>query len=164
MHLKKWLKEITLIALLVFVLSNVVSYLRSPVLKNNALPPLSVTLIDKREFSTHTREDRPLLIHLWATWCPVCKLEASNIQSISEKYEVLTIAVRSGSDEDIQRYMQENALNFNVLNDANGMWSQTFGVEVFPTTFIFDAKGALRFSEVGYTTTVGLLGRLLAIE
>ena len=60
--------------------------------------------------------------------------------------------------------MQEHALNFKVLNDADGAWAKKFKIEVYPTTFIYDAKGKLRFTEVGYTTTVGLLARLEWVE
>ncbi len=35
-----------------------------------------------------------------------------------------------------------------------------FNIEIFPTTLIYDSDGILRFSEVGYTTTVGLKTRL----
>lgn len=93
-----------------------------------------------------------------------CKLEAANIQRVSEDYEVLTIAVNSAEDSDIKAYMDERSLNYKVINDQDGMWAQRFRVEAFPTTFIYDAKGELRFTEVGYTTTAGLLARLKLIE
>ena len=60
--------------------------------------------------------------------------------------------------------MQEKGLSFKVLNDKDGEWGRVFKIEVFPTTFIYDAKGELRFTEVGYTSTAGLLARLEWIE
>jgi thiol-disulfide isomerase/thioredoxin len=107
---------------------------------------------------------KPLIIHFWTTSCPACKLEAPNIETVSKEYDVLTVAVNSGSDEEVKNYIQENGLSFNVLNDVNGAWTTEFNIEVFPTTFIYDAKGKLRFTEVGYTTTAGLLARLEWIE
>ena len=56
--------------------------------------------------------------------------------------------------------MQENELYFNVLNDKEGTWAAAFKIKAYPTTFIYDTKGELRFTEVGYTTTAGLLARL----
>jgi hypothetical protein len=56
--------------------------------------------------------------------------------------------------------MRENGYHFRVVNDAEGKWADIFHVEAFPTTFIFDSKGELQFTEVGYTTTLGLKGRL----
>ena len=164
-NLKKWnikkiLKEIAIALLMIFVVSNVMSYLRKPTLESNVLPQMEVKLLDGTEFFSKAIEGKPIIIHFWATWCPTCKLEAANIQSISEKFRVLTIAVQSGDDREVETYMKENGLDFKVLNDIDGLWVKKFKVEAYPTTFIYDGKGELRFTEVGYTTTAGLLARL----
>lgn len=160
--IKSTFKEITIILILLFIMSQLISYIRAPDLGSNQLPQIKATLIDGSAF--RIEKGKPLLIHFWATSCPVCKLEAPNIEAVSKAYDVLTIAVNSGSDENVQVYMQEYGLHFNVINDAEGVWSKAFNIEVFPTTFIYDAKGKLRFTEVGYTTTSGLLARLEWIE
>ncbi|MEA3330284.1 MAG: redoxin domain-containing protein, partial [Campylobacterota bacterium] len=98
-------------------------------------------------------------IHFWATWCPACSMEASNIQTISEHYEVLTFAVKSDKNE-IGKYMKENTLNFNVINDKSGFIAHKFKISVYPTTFIYDKDKNLVFSEVGYTSTWGLWLRM----
>ncbi len=162
--LKKIVKEIVIALLMIFVVSNVMSYLRKPTLESNVLPQIEVKLLDGSAFSSKAIEGKPIIIHFWATWCPTCKLEAGNIQSVSEKYTVLTIAVQSGDDRKIESYMKKNGLNFKVLNDVDGLWAKKFKVEAYPTTFIYDSKGELRFTEVGYTTTSGILARLKLIE
>jgi len=60
--------------------------------------------------------------------------------------------------------MKEKELSFNVVNDAQGVLAKQFHVEAYPTTFIYDAKGELKFTEVGYTSTAGLLARLKMSE
>ncbi len=160
--IRSTLKEITIALVLLFILSQLIRYIRAPDLGSNRLPRIESTLIDGTSFSA--RKGKPLLIHFWAMSCPVCKLEAPNIEAVSKEYEVLTIAINSGSDETIQAYMKEHGLHFKVINDTEGVWSKVFHIEVFPTTFIYDAKGTLRFTEVGYTTTAGLLARMEWIE
>ncbi len=163
-NIKKILKESAIALLMIFVVSNVMSYLRKPRLESNALPQIEARLLDGTLFTGKVVKGKPIIIHFWAIWCPTCKLEVSNIQSISEKYTVLTIAVQSGDHEKVKVYMQENGLDFKVLNDTDGVWANKFRVEAFPTTFIYDGKGELRFTEVGYTTTAGLLARISMIE
>ncbi len=163
-NFKKILKELVIGGLILLVVSNVMSYVRKPALESQALPHIETELIDGSHFSAKELNDKPIVIHFWATWCPTCKLEAANIQSVSENYNVLTIAVQSGESSVLKAYMKEKGLNFKVLNDHDGRWSKKFKVEAFPTTFIYDAKGELRFTEVGYTTTAGLLTRLKMIE
>ncbi|MEA1953742.1 MAG: protein disulfide oxidoreductase [Campylobacterota bacterium] len=164
LNFKKILKELAIGLLILFVVSNLLSYLRKPSLESNKLPKMAVTLLSNTYFSTAEEKGKPIVIHFWATWCPTCKLEAANIQSVSEQYTVLTIAVQSGDDSKLEAYMRDKSLDFNVLNDSDGSWSKKFKVEAFPTTFIYDGKGELQFTEVGYTTTAGLLARLKLIE
>ena len=140
-----------------FILSNIMSYLRQPELVSAQLPKIEAQLLDGSMFSVE--EGKPLLLHYWAVWSPTCKLEAPNIEAVSKEYNVLTIAVNSGSDAKVKAYMQEHDLNFKVINDVDGVWSKRFKVEAYPTTFIYDGKGKLQFTEVGYTTTAGLLAR-----
>lgn len=162
MNIKNIFKEIIIAVLLLFVVSNIISYIRKPELGSTQLRNIEVELIDGSIYKNAA--GKPLVLHFWATSCPACKLEAPNIETISKEHEVLTIALNSGSDENIKAYMQENELSFRVLNDSEGKWGKTFKVEVYPTTFIYDAKGELRFTEVGYTSTAGLLARLEWIE
>ncbi len=156
--MKSILREILIATVLVFILTNIISYIRKPELGSAQLSKIEAKLTDGSTF--RVKEGKPLLLHYWAVWCPVCKLEAPNIQSVSQKYNVLTIAVNSGSDEKIKAYMQENGLSFKVLNDSDGRWAKQFKIEVYPTTFIYDSKGELKFTEVGYTTTAGFLARM----
>jgi len=167
--MKKWtfkriLKETAIGLFLLFVLSNVMSYLRKPHLESQTLPQIKSRLIDDTLFDIKSLKGKPVVIHFWATWCPTCKMEASNIQAISKKYQLLSIAVGSGSNRDLQYYMDENGFDFRVLNDSDGSLSKQFKVEAFPTTFIYDSKGELQFTEVGYTTTAGLLARMKIVD
>jgi len=167
MSRKKWnIKSIGIelikILLLVFILSNIMSYIRAPELESTQLPKIEAQLLDGSPF--RVKEEKPLLLHFWAVWCRTCKLEAPNIEAVSKKYNVLTIAVNSGSDAKVKAYMQEHNLNFKVINDVEGVWAQRFKVEAYPTTFIYDGNGKLQFTEVGYTTTAGLLARFKWIK
>jgi len=160
--IKAFFKEILITILLVFLISNIISYLRKPSLDSNILPSIELRLLDKTLFKPIA--NKALVIHFWAKCCPTCKIEAYNIQNISKSYEVLSIAVNSGTDEEIQAYMKAKHLNFRVYNDKDGSFAKQFKVQAYPTSFIYNSKGKLKFSEVGYTSTAGLLARLALID
>lgn len=159
-RLKYWAKEIATTALLLIIVTNLISYFRAPDLQDKTLPELNTLLTNQELYSTLNYKNRPLLIHFWATWCPTCKLEASNIQSVSRDYDVLTIAVKSGDDKELNAYLKEHDLNFKVINDQEGVFASQFSVPAFPTSFIYDKEGKLAFTEVGYTSTWGLYLRM----
>ena len=88
-------------------------------------------------------------------------MEADNIQRLSQHYNIITIAVKSGTDYDIHQYMHERGLDFNVVNDSTGLYANRFHIHAYPTTFVYDKNHKLCFSDVGYTSTLGLWLRLL---
>lgn len=159
-NLKKILKEILVATIIVFVVANVLSYVRKPTLDSNIFPETQTVLIDGSVFTSAEAKGKPLLVHFWALWCPTCKLEAPNIETLSKDYEVLSIVVNSGEDDKVKAYMKEHDLHFRVINDKHGLWAKQFKVEAFPTTFIYDGNATLQFTEVGYSTTLGLLTRM----
>ena len=164
MSQKKWtikniLKEIFSTLIIFFILSMVINYIRKPDVSEDIYEYKLVDIkSDTVDFKTY--KGKPLVVHFWATWCPTCKLEASNIETISKKYNVVTIAVNSGANEQLKTYMDEKKLTYRIINDANGVLSRKFNIGAYPTTLIYDTKGILKFTEVGYSTTLGLEARL----
>ncbi len=168
-HKQPWtarriLREALVFALLLFVVSTALNWWRAPKLESDTLPQIQTTLIDGSPFDTASLKDRPLLINFWGTWCPVCAQEAGNIDALSKKYRILTIAVNSGSNAEIQDWMQQQDVGYPVLNDTGGQWAARFKVSIYPITFIYDSKGKLKFTETGYSTTAGLLARMKLAE
>lgn len=157
--IKKILKEIVSTLLILFVVSLIVNYFRSPKLDSNTLPSLEATLTDGSTWSSKEVK-KPLVVHFWATWCRVCKLEASSIDALAKEANVITIAVNSGRNQEIKAFMDERKLSYKVINDESGALSRAFKIEAFPTTFIFDSSKQLSSAQTGYTTLAGLKARL----
>jgi thiol-disulfide isomerase/thioredoxin len=156
--LKHYAKEIITFCLMLFIAANIVSYYRSIDLNKNKLTLQELQLLTNEKFIYD--KDKALLVHFWATWCPVCKVEAANIQAVSQKYNVLSIATDSGSNSKVKAYMKAHNVNFKVYNDKDSSLTQNFNIQVFPTSFIYNNNQELVFSEVGYTSTLGLSLRM----
>jgi thiol-disulfide isomerase/thioredoxin len=104
---------------------------------------------------------QPTLVQFWATWCPVCRLEQSSIEALAKEYpNTITVAMQSGEQDAVSKYMREQALTFPVINDSDGRISQAWGVSAVPASFIVDTKGQIRFVEIGYTSSIGLKLRM----
>jgi thiol-disulfide isomerase/thioredoxin len=156
--LKSYLKEIISFILILVVAANIISYFKSNDLNKQKLFTTDFITIDNKKFDYDP--NKPLLIHFWTTWCPICKVEAPNIKSVSQDYQVLTIAVDSGDNTKIKNYLNTENLNFKVVNDMDSKLAKKFNISVYPTTFIYNKNKELVFSEVGYTSTLGLKLRM----
>ncbi len=151
-----WIKEIVFLVVVIAVVLNLISYLKRPDLKSPTLPKFELLSINNKTINSNDFKEKPLIIHFWATWCPACKLEAPNIQALSKSANIITVAVNSGTDEELKIFLKQRDFDFMVFNDLNGEFATKFKVSSFPTTFIYDKSGEISSIEVGYTSTIGL--------
>ncbi len=151
-------KEIVTFIVIMTILANAISLYRSSDLNKSSFNLANVTLLDASAYKFD--DTKPVLVHFWATWCPTCKLEALNVETISKNFQVITVAVKSGSDQKINKFLKENDLSFKVLNDNDGVVAREYKLAAYPTTFIYDKDKNLVFSDVGYTSTWGLWLRM----
>lgn len=91
--IKKVFKEIIIGLVLLFFISNIISYIRKPNLPNTNIPELNLKDINGKNINLNNYKGKPLVLHFWATWCPVCKLELSNIDNVSKDYQVISVAL-----------------------------------------------------------------------
>ncbi|SFV61494.1 similarity with cytochrome c-type biogenesis protein CcdA [hydrothermal vent metagenome] len=152
-------KEILFIIITVTILTNIVSLYRSQSVTDSPLKIESIQLIDGSIYKIPSK--KPILLHFWATWCPVCKAEASNIAFLAKHFEVITVAVKSGDDAKIHQFLKEHNYHFQVFNDKNGALASQFHISVFPTTFIYDKEHKVAFRDVGYSSTLALYLKML---
>jgi len=160
--IKHYFKELLFFTLFITIFANALSLYKAQEINRNDLALTPTKLIDNTLYTPN--RDKPLMVHLWAPWCPTCKLEADNINRISKYYEVITIAVDSGTDYEIHTYMQEHDLDYKVINDNKNIISDKLNTHVLPTTLIYDKNQKLVFSEVGYTSSFGLFIRMLWVS
>ncbi|MFK5985516.1 MAG: protein disulfide oxidoreductase [Pseudomonadota bacterium] len=102
----------------------------------------------------------PLLIYFWGSWCPLCSFTSSAITDLSKQYQVLTIALSSGNQQQVKDYLLENNYNFPVLNDPDGKISQLWGVMATPSIFIINSRGEISSVTIGATTAIALRFKL----
>jgi thiol-disulfide isomerase/thioredoxin len=147
------------ITLILVVLSALRFWMQRDIISGIA-PNVSAAMLTGKHFDLYQNKNRPILVHFWASWCPVCKLEQSNIQNMSQDYPVITIAMQSGNDDEVMQFMKEENLTFNVINDELGIISQRYNIRGVPVSFIVGKDNKIDFVEVGYTTELGLKFRM----
>ena len=123
-------------------------------------PALHGITVSGLPYELPTHPAKPMLVHFWGSWCPICRAEQGTISDIARDQNVISVAMQSGKTEEVVRYMQQQGLTFPAINDADGIISRSWGVNALPASFIIGTDGKIRFIEVGYTTSLGLKLRL----
>ena len=157
--LKKFFRELAILVVMVMAVSVVVNLYKTWNVERGPAPELLFASIDGKPVMAQPAGE-PMLVHFWATWCPICSLEQNSIQSLSQDYPVVTVAMQSGNEEELRQFMQQEGLNFTVIADEYGEIAKRWSVKGVPTSFIISADGNIRFVEVGYSSEIGLRARL----
>ena len=157
---KVWLRRGLELLLFIVLIMGVRAWQQRDIVTGVA-PPLIGLLLDGTPFVLAAKPAQPVLVHFWATWCPVCRAEEGSIESLArDNPNVITVAMQSGNSGVVQQYMREQVLSFPVVNDADNQISARWGVQAVPASFIVDTDGKIRYVEIGYTTEIGLRLRL----
>ncbi|OOG23239.1 protein disulfide oxidoreductase [Thioalkalivibrio denitrificans] len=123
-------------------------------------PTLAGIDLHGQEISLADYRGQTVLVHFWATWCRICRLEQGSIESLSRSWPVLTVATQSGEVDELIEHMAANDLTHLVIPDPDGRLAASYGVRGVPASFVVDADGEIRFRETGFTTNWGLRARL----
>ena len=125
---------------------------------SGVVPDLPKTISGKEVESLIS--NKPAIIYFWGSWCGICATIQGTISSVLKDYSGVTVALRSGKDADVLNYLQNNKLDWQVVNDNDGTLAQAFGVSAVPAVFIVAPDGQISFVTLGYVTEIGLRLRL----
>ncbi len=123
--------------------------------------PTEMTLRDLQlqDVSLEQYAGQPVVVNLWASWCPPCRREMPAFQAAQEKNpEIRFVFPNQGESADlVQEFIDEEELELaNVLLDTGNRVGQHFGAVGMPTTLFFDAEGRLVDSHVGEVSAARL--------
>jgi thiol-disulfide isomerase/thioredoxin len=130
------------------------------------LPELNVRRLDGSEVPLRAYHGKPLVVNLWATWCPPCRREMPALGRMqASRPDVGFVFVNQGeSGAAVRAFLASQGLQMeNVLLDAAGQLGARTGAVGFPTTLFYDAHGVLRFRHVGELSEATLAEKLAAL-
>lgn len=100
----------------------------------------------------HTLRDytgKVRVINFWATWCPPCVEEIPSLNRLretmaNEPFELISVNYAQQAEE-VKAFLQEVEVNFPVLIDHDGDEAARWRVIAFPSTYVIDANGRIRY-------------------
>lgn len=124
-----------------------------------ALPDLQLATLHNRPISLRSYAGQPVVLNLWATWCPPCRREMPVLEQAQAAFpDVAFVLVNQGeSAQQAQAFLESEGLALtNVLFDPSSETMQALRTGGLPTTFFFDAQGRLVDLHLGEITMVDL--------
>lgn len=109
---------------------------------------------------------RPLVVNLWATWCPPCRREMPALIAAQAAHpDVQFVFVNQGEDADtIGRFLQASGHALApVLLDRDQQVAARIQTRGLPTTLFYAADGRLAAAHMGPLTRASLSARLATL-
>ncbi len=116
-------------------------------------PPLALPDLNGRVHRLEDYRGQVVLVNFWATWCPPCRAEMPSMQRLQDKLAgrpFTILAVDMGETEaEVRDFLKEVPVRFPILMDKDGAALRAWKVRAFPTSFVVDAEGRIRYSLFG---------------
>lgn len=115
--------------------------------RKQPVPSGSMTDLQGTEWRLPTLRGRAVLLNFWASWCEPCKEEMPSLQALADRHAdrlvVLTVNLKE-APETIARFVRSSGLRLPIVRDADGSMARAWGVRIYPSTVLIDAKGKVR--------------------
>lgn len=93
---------------------------------------------------------QPMLLNVWATWCPTCYAEHTYLNKLAaDGVKIIGLNYKDDRKKAINWLNQLGNPYVTSLFDPDGMLGLDLGVYGAPETFLIDAKGVIRYRHVG---------------
>lgn len=97
----------------------------------------------------------PVILNLWATWCPPCRAELPYFEKYYKQYgdKIKFMMIDSYEDEDqqssVKKFLKDNSYTFPVYYDYDYSADKAYGSDAIPMTIILDKNGKVIESHRG---------------
>ncbi|ADO46926.1 protein disulfide oxidoreductase [[Enterobacter] lignolyticus] len=158
--LRRWLREILMLLLIAAAAMWAMDTLRKPALPQGFISTPLHTLDGEQVFLATLSRERPLLVYVWATWCGICRYTTPSVATLAQEGgNVMTVALRSGDNSTLEKWLSRKGYAIPVVNDATGQLARQWDVQVTPTLLVID-NGEVTSITTGWTSGWGMRLRL----
>lgn len=116
-------------------------------------PPLALADLAGRTHDLAEYRGRVVLLNFWATWCIPCRTEMPSLERLHRQldgkpFAILAVDMAEPRGE-VEAFLREVPVSFPVLLDARGAAARQWRLQYAPVTYIIDAEGRIRYSQLG---------------
>ena len=122
-------------------------------IKNSRMKMLNGTNAKLHDF----KNNGPLIINFWTTWCMVCNNQNEYLNQINDHFSnigVNVLGVNINAPDIVNKvkpHVEKKNINYSVAIDPRSKIAKNFNVEAVPTLFFIDSDGTILNKIVGYS-------------
>ncbi len=134
--------------------------------------------------ATNLRTSRPatladyrgkvILVNIWATWCPPCRVEMPSMERLNKKlagtdFRIVAVSVDGDAfyqaeqegPREIMAFANGMGLTFDILHDPSGAIRRTYQIVGVPESFLVDRSGVIVKKVIGAAEWDGPVNEML---
>jgi thiol-disulfide isomerase/thioredoxin len=99
-----------------------------------------------KSWSLKELQGRIILVNFWATWCPPCRKEMPDLESLHNRFSSKGLVIVAISDEDdakVRPFIAAGKFTYPILLDPESTIKKRFLIQGIPQTLIYDRSGKL---------------------
>ncbi|WP_191278666.1 TlpA family protein disulfide reductase [Nocardioides flavus (ex Wang et al. 2016)] len=133
---------------------------------------LTGTDLDGEEVDLAALRGKPVVVNVWASWCPPCRVEQPDLNEaaaeLGDEVSFVGLNIRDASRENAQAYVRNLEVPYASVYSADGSallpFAGTLTPRSIPSTVVLDAEGRIAASVNGrIPTTQTLLSLVEAV-
>ena len=106
------------------------------------------TLVDQqgKVWTLRNLRGNVVLVNFWATWCPPCRKEMPDLETLYNRFKDQGLVILAISDEDagkVRPFVAARNVTYPILLDPGRKVNALFQIEGIPKSFVYDRHGKL---------------------
>jgi peroxiredoxin len=131
--------------------------------RNRANADFTLADINGRPWHLKALGGKVVLVNFWATWCPPCRREMANFQTMYNRFAdqgLLILAVTGEDTATVKHYLADHPITFCVVLDPSDITRKQFLIDGLPHSVLYDREGKMVAQIHGPLTDQQLLDTL----
>ena len=106
----------------------------------------TLTELSGKTWTLKEQRGKVVVVNFWATWCPPCRKEMPDLETLYKQFKDQGLVILAISDEDAGKvgpFIAEQKVTYPILLDPGRKVNELFQIEGIPKTFVYDRSGKL---------------------
>jgi peroxiredoxin len=123
----------------------------------------TLTDLNGKTWTLKDLRGKVVLVNFWATWCPPCRKEMPDLETLSSRFGPQGLVILGISDEDagtVSPFIAKQGTTYPILLDPGRKVNELFQIDGIPKTFVYGRDGRIVAQSIDMRTQQQFLGML----